>query len=202
MMQSVRFAVALAIAGAVFGSSAHAGWSQSHKLTPDDGAPGDGLGHSVALIGNAALVGSSSDDDNGDQSGSAYLFNATTGAQIAKLTPDDGAASDYFGSSVALSGNAALVGSYQDDDNGKDSGSAYLFNATTGARIAKLTPDDVGSYEQFGYSVALSENTALVGSRYGNDSGIRSGSAYLFVPEPASIALLGLGALALTRRRG
>ncbi len=74
MMQSVRFVVALAIAGAVFGSSAHAGWTQSHKLTPDDGAADDRFGWSVALSGNTALVGSITDDDNGGSSGSAYLF--------------------------------------------------------------------------------------------------------------------------------
>ncbi|EDY84460.1 Carbohydrate binding domain protein [Verrucomicrobiia bacterium DG1235] len=153
--------------------------AQIAKLTPDDGALGDHFGHSVAISGNTAIVGSFRDDDNGFNSGSAYLFDTSTGAQIAKLIPDDGAAEDWFGFSVAISGNTAIVGSYGDDDNGVYSGSAYLFDAQTGAQIAKLTPGDGEAYDSFGYSVAISGNTAIVGSYWDYDNENRSGSAYL-----------------------
>ena len=62
--------------------------------------------------------GANRDNDNGTDSGSAYLFDSTTGQQIANLLPDDGAAREYFGASVAISGAAAIVGATQDDDNG------------------------------------------------------------------------------------
>jgi WD40 repeat protein len=165
--------------------------TQITKLKPNDGAPGDYFGISVALSGSLALVGSHLDTDNGQDSGSAYLFNATTGQQIAKLKPEDGAAGDRFGFSVALSGNTALVGNYLDDDNGSDSGSAYLFNIHTGNQIAKLTPDDGAAGDNFGYAIALSGNSALIGSGLDDDNGEDSGSAYLFAqdlltPDPVS----------------
>jgi hypothetical protein len=154
--------------------------TQIAKLTPADGSALDSFGASVALSGNTALIGSPLDDDNGTNSGSAYLFDITAGVQIAKLTPADGAEGDWFGDAVALSGNTALIGSWRDGDNGPNSGSAYLFNATTGAQIAKLKPADGARSDRFGYSVALSGDTALVGSPFDDDNGSSSGSAYLF----------------------
>jgi len=50
--------------------------------------------------------------------------------QEAKLLPSDGAAADRFGSSVSISGSAAVIGAYWDDDNGHQSGSAYIFERT------------------------------------------------------------------------
>ncbi|MGF1632984.1 MAG: CARDB domain-containing protein [Phycisphaerae bacterium] len=155
-------------------------WGQVDKLLPADGAAGDRFGFSVAVSGNLALVGSYLDDDNGTNSGSAYLFDVATGAQIAKLKPDDGDWGDQFGRSVAISGNTALIGSRYDEDNGVESGSAYLFDVTTGTQIAKLKPLDGAAEDQFGRSVALSGNVALVGSRFDDDNGADSGSAYLF----------------------
>jgi hypothetical protein len=68
-------------------------------------------------------------------SGSAYLFDTVTGLQIAKLLPSDGAASDFFGTSVSISGTTAIVGAFFDNDNGSDSGSAYLFEAFQGLPV-------------------------------------------------------------------
>ena len=199
------------------------------KLTASDGAANDFFGYSVGVSGNTAIVGAYADDDNGSFSGSAYLFDATTGAQTAKLTASDGERDDEFGRSVAISGNTAIVGAPLDDDRGSDSGSAYLFDATTGAQTAKLTTffgragDNLGSSvgvsgntaivggvsdenngtaylfdattgqetailtgsggrsgDQFGFSVGVSENTAIVGAPLDDDNGSLSGSAYLF----------------------
>jgi len=150
------------------------------KLTSSDPAAGDRFGESVAISGNTALVGAYRDDDKGTNSGSAYLFDVTTGNQIAKLTASDTDAGDFFGSSVALSGNTALVGAFLDDDGGNRSGSAYLFDVTTGNQIAKLTASDADAGDSFGWSVAISGNTALVGAFGDGGEGNRSGSAYLF----------------------
>ncbi|MGI9014539.1 MAG: FG-GAP repeat protein, partial [Phycisphaerales bacterium] len=99
-----------------------------HKLLPQDGAADDGFGISVSISGAIAVVGAPFDDDNATNSGSAYLFDVTTGQQITKLRAQDGAALDYFGYSVAINGDTAIVGAYWDDDNGSYSGSAYLFD--------------------------------------------------------------------------
>lgn len=77
---------------------------QLAKFLANDGARDDRFGHSVAISGTTAIVGAWFADDNGIQSGSAYLFDTTTGKQIVKLLPDDGAAGDVFGVSVAISG--------------------------------------------------------------------------------------------------
>ena len=73
-----------------------------------------------------AIIGSSHDDALDESSGSAYLFQDTGSGweQIAKLVPDDGAAEDWFGRSVSISGNTAIVGAVYNDDNGEKSGSA------------------------------------------------------------------------------
>jgi len=154
--------------------------NQIAKLTASDATAGDRFGSSVAISGNTALVGALQDDDGGSNSGSAYLFDVTTGNQIAKLTASDAASNDNFGSSVAISGNTALVGAFKDDDAGSRSGSAYLFDITTGDQIAKLTASDAAAFDRFGFSVAISGNTAMVGAYADDDGGNVSGSAYLF----------------------
>ena len=153
---------------------------QVAKLLPDDGAPNNGFGVSVAISGTTAIVGAYLDDDNGDYSGSAYLFDTTTGRQILKILSNDGAFTDFFGYSVAISGTTAIVGAYNDDDNGSNSGSAYLFDTTTGQQIAKLLPKDGAAGDRFGFSVAISGTTAIVGAQLDDDNGSASGSAYLF----------------------
>ena len=140
---------------------------QLFKLLPDDGAANDDFGSAVAMSGTTAILGAYADDDNGSCSGSAYLFDTTTSKQIAKLLADDGASGDFFGSSVAICGSpgneVAIVGSAGDDDNGSFSGSAYLFDTTTGRQIAKLLPNDGEAGDQFGWSVAISGATAIDG---------------------------------------
>ncbi len=104
-------------------------WTQQQKLLASDGAVNDYFGVSVSLSGDTALVGTRFDDDNGLDSGSAYMFNrsGTTWTQQEKLVAGDGATNDYFGYAVSLCGDTALIGAYCDDDNGADSGSAYVF---------------------------------------------------------------------------
>ncbi|MCH7545792.1 MAG: hypothetical protein IID30_05240 [Planctomycetes bacterium] len=154
---------------------------QLFKLLPNDGAAFDNFGISVAISGTTAIVGAFGDDDNGEASGSAYLFDTTTGLQLAKLLPTDGATIAFFGWSVGISGDTAIVGADRDSNNGSQSGSAYLFDTLTGLQIgAKLLPNDGASGDIFGYSVAISSTTAIVGAQGDNDNGSVSGSAYLF----------------------
>jgi hypothetical protein len=101
-----------------FASIVHAGrFGIETKLTASDAAADDRFG-SVAISDNMALVGANGNDDDGSDSGSAYLFDVTTGNQLAKLTASDAAAGDLFGRSVAISGNTALVGATGGDGSG------------------------------------------------------------------------------------
>ncbi len=153
---------------------------QQMKLLPDDGAPFDFFGTAAAMYGDTVIIASWQDDDLGEWSGSAYLFDTNTGGQIAKLLPEDGAARDFFGRSVAISDGVAIVGSAQFDGPGIDSGAAYLFDTVTGSQFDKLVSSDSASFDQFGSSVAINENAVFVGAHKDGDNGPDSGSGYIF----------------------
>ena len=161
-------------------------WSQQAKLTAADGAETDIFGVRVALSGDTALISARRDDDEvrGIDSGSAYVFtrSGSTWSQQAKLTATDGSANDRFGRSVALSGDTAVIGAIFQDDKGDNSGSAYLFtrSGSTWSQQAKLTAADGEAGDVFGWSVALSGDTAVIGAARDDDNGDESGSAYLF----------------------
>ncbi len=154
--------------------------AQIHKLLSSDGAMQDRFGMSIAIANGIVAVGAPKDDDNGLSSGSVYLFDVSTGLQIAKLLPNDGAAGDSFGLSVAIDNGIVAVGAYGDDDNGFDSGSAYLFDVLTGVQFAKMLPSDGWGGDMFGWSIAISNNVVAVGAYGDDDNGPDSGSAYLF----------------------
>jgi len=159
-------------------------WVQQAKLLASDGAAGDNFGVYVFLSGDTALIGADRDDDNGENSGSAYVFTrtGTTWTQQQKLLPSDGAAEDIFGVSVSLSGDTALIGAWYDDDNGADSGSAYVFtrSGTTWTQQQKLLASDGAAADWFGNSVFLSGDTAIIAAPQDDDMGTNSGSAYIF----------------------
>jgi len=164
-------------------------WIQQAKLTPSDGAPADGFGYSVSISGEFALVGAPFDDDDGVDSGSAYIFIRDGGmwTQQAKLKAADGAAEDRFGTSVSIAGEYALVGTPGDDDNGSDSGSAYVFqrDVTNWSGQAKLTAGDGAAEDRLGESVSLSDTYALLGAPGDDDNGSGSGAAYVFKRDVA-----------------
>ena len=106
---------------------------QETKLHASDGANGDRFGYSVSISGDGttALVGAYGDADNGYNSGSAYVYRLAKGVwEETKLIASDGARDDDFGKSVSISsdGSTVLVGAVYDNDNGIDSGSAYIFD--------------------------------------------------------------------------
>ncbi|WP_246050251.1 T9SS type A sorting domain-containing protein [Neolewinella litorea] len=180
--------------GAAYVFARHAGgpdqWGQVAKLTAADGAAGDWFGYSVGISGEQVIIGAMRDDDNGGNSGAAYLFSRDTGGsdqwgQVAKLTASDARFADSFGWSVAISGDKAVVGALFDDDNGTDSGSAYVFARHAGGaeqwgQVKKLVPADGTAYAAFGNSVAISGDQVIVGAYQDDDNGFRSGSAYIF----------------------
>jgi hypothetical protein len=159
-------------------------WTEQAKLTASDAAADDLFGTSVSVWGNTALVGAFGDDDAGSSSGSAYAFTRTGSiwTEQAKLTASDAAANDFFGRSVAISGNTAVVGADGDDDGSSASGSAYVFTRTGSiwTEQAKLTASDAAADDSFGRSVAVSGNRAVVGAYLDDDGGLASGSAYVF----------------------
>jgi len=165
----------------VFKRAASGTWTQQAILKAPDGAANDFFGCSVCLKGNYALVGAGGDDDHGQCSGSAYVFKYTpsTGwAYQKKLVPSDGITYGYFGGSVSMSGDYAIIGADGDDDKGFASGSAYVYKLSTGwAFEKKLLASDGAAYDYFGHSVSMSGDYAIIGAA-GHDTGV--GSAYVF----------------------
>jgi hypothetical protein len=166
---------------------------QQAMLTPADGAAGDQFGYAVAIDGDTAVVGAPHHDPGSKAfGGAAYVFthNGATWTQQALLVASDGAAADEFGRAVALSGDAVLIGSPQQDVSGKsDAGAAYLFtrSGATWTERQKLTAVDGAAGDEFGGSVALlGGETALVGANNHDVAGkIDAGAAYVFVPLEA-----------------
>ena len=174
-------------------------WTQTAKLKAGDDTAGDYFGRSVSISGDTVVVGAYKDDDNGSNSGSAYVFEKPPGGwadmtQTAKLKASDGAVSDYFGTSVSISGDTVVVGADCDDDNRRSSGSAYVFEKPPGGwadmtQTAKLTASDGAAYDYFGRSVSISGDTVVVGALYDDNNSIADpGSAYVFEKPPGGWA--------------
>ncbi len=163
-------------------------WAQQAKLIASDAAANDRFGLSVAVSGDTVVVGAHFDDHAvGIDHGSAYVFVRSGGVwtQQQKLIASDAAADDQFGYSVAVSGDTAVVGAWADNHlGGNDAGSAYVFvrSGVVWIEQAKLIASDAELFENFGNSVAVSGDTAVVGARNDNyPGGVQAGSAYVFV---------------------
>ncbi len=204
-------ALVAAVGSAYIFEETPSGWTQMAKLLAEDGQTGDYFGESLSISGDTAIIGAERDDENGLNSGAAYIFQRSDlgWTEVAKLLPGDGDRGDYFGHSVSISGNRAVIGASGDDHTGFGSGAAYIFEETeTGwMQIDKLVAEDPAEYHYFGGSVSIDGDTALAGAIGDSSLSPRAGAAYVFVvPEPSSVALLlaagaGLLLFAFTRRR-
>ena len=161
-------------------------WSQQQKLLASDGD--DSFGWSVAISGETVVVGAPADEGAaGFRSGSAYVFVRSGGVwrKQQKLLASDGAAGDRFGYSVAISGETVVVGTIYDiGAAGFRQGSAYVFVRSGGvwSQQQKLENPDPAADDQFGYSVAISGETVVVGAPFDDGAaGIDQGRAYVFV---------------------
>ncbi len=176
-------------------------WGEVAKLTPSDSATARQFGYSVSISGDTAIVGARRDDAVDTYAGAAYIFRrdrggATNWGEVTKLTASDGEAHDELGFSVSISGDTAIVGAVWSDDHGGNSGSAYIFQrdhggASNWGEVVKLTASDAASGDNFGYSVSVDGDTAVVGARNDDDAGGNSGSGYVFQRDEGGLDYWG-----------
>ncbi len=154
-------------------------WTEIQKITASDAAEFDRFGNddAVAISGDTIVVGAPFSEN-----GSVYVFERDQGwGEVTKLIASDAAEGDSFGKSVAISGNTIVVGAGASDATGW----AYVFERAPGGtddwdEVTKLTASDAAGGDGFGRSVAISDDTILIGAGGNDDAGSASGSAYVF----------------------
>ena len=158
-------------------------WTQTQKITADDGQMFDNFGYSIGLSGATAIIGAdgASIGDNGAQ-GTAYVYDGSSGTwtKTQKLVASDGGASDIFGYSIAFDGTQLLIGAYMYN---MGQGAVYAFGNSGGTwtQTQKIVASDAATNTYFGYATALSGSTLLIGSWGANPGGNDTqGAAYIF----------------------
>jgi hypothetical protein len=193
----------------VFVGDGSGNWTQQAYLKASNTGAGDSFGFAVAISGDTIVVGAIAEDSNatgvnGDgannsksDSGSAYVFvrSGTTWSQQAYLKASITTAGDQFGYSVGVSGDSVVIGSFWESTTQFSSGAAYVFvrSGTTWSQQAFLKASNIGAGDHFGTSVAISDNTLIVGSiledsnatgingNQNDETALDSGAAYVFV---------------------
>ena len=169
------------------------GWknmTENAKLTASDEESSNKFGYSVSVSKENIVVGAPKDDDNGNFSGSAYVFTKpiegwSNMTQTAKILPADGESMNEFGRSVCISGKNIVVGAYGNGETAPVAGAAYVFTEPeTGwvdaTHTAKLLASDGSSMDYFGWKVGISGDNIVVTANKDNVLGYKSGSAYVF----------------------
>jgi RHS repeat-associated protein len=154
-------------------------WTQQAKVTASDAASNDYFGTAVDVQQDTAIVGC------GSKGVYVYVRNGSSWSQQAKLTASDGVAGTEFGYSARISGDSVIVGAFAADLPSKtDAGAAYVFvrSGTTWTQQAKLTASDAAAGDQFGWSVDINGDVALIGSPWADHSSkTNPGAAYVFL---------------------
>lgn len=155
-------------------------WGQSAHLVANDLVFNDQFGRSVALSGDTVIVGAPQHFAGGVAAGAAYVHRLSGGAwgQEQKLTPTAGSGNLWFGISVDVENDLALVGATQ----GNNPGDAHVFarSGTSWATETILTAWVGNGAEGFGESVSLDGGRAVVGAWQDTTVNFAEGSAYVF----------------------
>ncbi len=165
------------------------------KLIASDGAQEDEFGIDVDIFDDTVVVGARSDDDIGIRSGSAYVYTRNGQGDYSewKLVALTGVEStNYFGESVAIHGSTIAVGSSQarkvgGNHNGLPAGAVYVYqdDGQGGFSETRLVPTDLRAQDYFGSSVAVFDDTVVVGASNAERYQGASGAAYIFTKNVA-----------------
>ena len=157
-----------------------------HRLVPEDGKRNDYFGRSVAIDHGIVAVGATGVDDHGAGSGAAYLFDASTGDQIAKVVPDQVEEEDWFGHSIAIQDDLLVVGANGDDFVRLNSGAVYLYEVSSGLQVAKVHPSKPSQFGRFGWDVAIDHDRIVVAADFAFNNVLYAGAVYLLDVQSGS----------------
>ena len=162
-------------------------WIEKQKLQPSDLHHGDNFGYAVGISGNVVIIGARLANSHSDQYvGSAYIFQLENNqwVQKQKLQPADLQRGDNFGTAVAISNDVAIVGArFANAEGGQYAGSAYIFQLENDQWVQKqkLQPADLKQGDNFGNSVAIKGDIAIIGADGVDAEGrVDTGTAYIF----------------------
>ena len=169
-------------------------WGEVKILSASDKADYYYFGNSVAVSGDTVVVGAQYAHSGGSDRGQAYVFSKDQGGsnnwgEVKILSASDKADGDWFGNSVAVSGDTVVVGAFSADSGGSNRGQAYVFSKDQGGsnnwgQVKILSASDKTDGDWFGNSVAVSSDTIVVGADYANSGGSDRGQAYVFkIPQ-------------------
>ena len=190
------------------GGVAHV-WNEEATLEPSDATTNAWFGyrsdiHADNIFGDVAIVSAKYDDEVDTDAGAAYIFRYDSETEVwveqAKLLADDADDGDNFGSDVAICGNTAIVGARDDDDNGSNSGSAYIFQwdgvtydegKEVWLQVDKIAASDGAAGEMFGEAVDVLAESFAVGAWGHPTGGVENltGAAYVFTPDMTQTAV-------------
>ncbi|MDZ4831167.1 MAG: hypothetical protein SGJ09_13350 [Phycisphaerae bacterium] len=160
------------------------GWTLETKIVPEDAKAGDWFGFACAIDGNLLAIGAPRDDGSGESTGCVRLYRRTARGWTLEQTlrPASGVTTTWFGYAVALDRGRLLVGAPGDDTDGDSAGAAQLYHRERNewALAATLLPTSPTAGAQFGASVALHDDLALIGRNWDEDAEQVSGKAWVF----------------------
>ena len=156
-------------------------------LVNPDNTAGDQFGHGADIDGNLAVVGAPVNTVGGvAQAGSAYVYNATTGALIATLDNPAPGNMDWTGYDVAISGTIAVAGTPR--NGAGDHGSVHIYDASTGAFLRGWNAPDQADGDWFGVAVDIDGDLIVVGAHQKESGAITdAGRAYVFSAADGSL---------------
>lgn len=163
-------------------------WGEIKKITAPDADFEDQFGFTLDISGDTILVGAMWDDGGGTNAGAAYVYERDEGGPenwglVEKLLSDAPDPHDFFGHSVAIEGDFAIVGAVWDDDYGSECGAAYLFERDPASggwdQVGKNYVNADPWWNQYGWGVATDGESSVVGTPAANHHGPNSGAAYV-----------------------
>lgn len=152
------------------------------ELAPSNGSSGDLFGSAIAIDGGLVVVGAPSSDARFQNAGSSYIFDISSGVQLAELVPTEGGPNQSFGISVAAAAGKVAVGSraYFQLPHGFTLGAAHLFDASNGSAGLVLRSSDGVWTDFFGDTVAMDDQHIAIGAWARSIFRDHSGAVYLF----------------------